>query len=613
MKKLILAALSGCLFAAARAETTNTVTNPDQIVVTATRMLSPADLYGGSQNVLTAKMIEQAGYADTLQSLQNVPGISITQDGGPGQRSTLFLRGAKGNATKVLINGIPMNDNSAFGGTDLAQFPVNLIERIEVLRGAQGVLHGADAMAGVINIITKKGTEEPAIFLNAEAGSYNTWQTGIGTSGKTNGLSYYAYAEKFHSGGFSTYNEKLGGGREDDAFDRETLYTQLGITPTENTFFNLMIQHEHANIEFDSGTIENGPETDQEQTFVNTEMGVKLWNEQLVSKFTLGLLDQTRDTTDPAWGDNQYKLQTYNIGWQNNILLERQEIVFGSDLEYSEADTSNLIKKQNMSIFGLYAEDRITLHENWFSTIGVRRSHHSDFNGYTTYHADTAYTIPTTETKLRATYGTGFRSPTLSELYDNSWGNANPNLQPETSKGWEIGFDQPLSENITAGLTYFQTDYDDFITYVGGLPYQNINRASTEGFETYLNLQLLDNLNIRSSYTYQDNDDKSAGNGFEIRRPQHQASIFINYEPTAEWNIHLNINYRGSTDDTDFSSYTPVKNDAVTLVTLASNYQLNEKIQFFGRINNLLDENYETVYGYNTARIGMYGGIRVTF
>lgn len=595
---------------------TNTTENTARVVVTAIRMLSPAGLYGGSQSVLTAEMIERAGSADTLQSMQGLPGIFITQDGGAGQRSTLFLRGAKGNAAKVLINGIPLNDNSAFGSADLAQFPVSLIERIEVLRGAQGVLHGADAMAGVINIITKKGAEEPSIFLNAEAGSYNTWQAGAGTSGRANDLSYYAYAEKFYTGGFSAYNEKLGGGQEDDAFDRETLYTQFGMTPTENTFINLMIQHESASIEFDSGTIERGPKTDQEQTFVSAETGGRLWDNQFVSAVTFGLLDQTRDTTDPAWGDNQYKLQNYTLGWQNNLLLERQEIVFGSDLEYSEADTSNLIKKRNMYIFGLYAEDRITLRENWFATLGLRRSHHSDFDGHTTYHADTAYTLPATETKLRATYGTGFRSPTLSELYDNSWGNANANLQPETSKGWELGLDQPLSENITAGFTYFQTDYDDFITYVGwGLPNQNINRASAEGCESYLDIQLLDNLSVRNSYTYQDNDDKSSSNGFEIRRPQHQVSVSINYEPTTEWNIHLNINYRGSTDDTDFTAFpaTPVKNDAVTLVTLASSYQLTKQIQLFGRINNLLDEDYESVYGYNTARLGVYGGIRLKF
>jgi vitamin B12 transporter len=615
MKKAVYA-LCGILAGGICAETTNTV-NTSRIVVTATRMLSPADLSGGSQSVLTSDMIEQAGFANTLHALQSLPGISITQDGGPGQRSTLFLRGAKGNAAKVLINGVSMNDNSAFGGADLAQFPVELIERIEVLRGPQGVVHGADAMAGVINIVTKKGSDKPSVFLNAEGGSYNTWQTGIGVSGKTNGLGYYAYAEKFHTGGFSAYNEKLGGGREDDAFDRETLYARFDIAPTENTFLNLTIQHEEANIEFDSGTtIENGPETDQKQTFISTETGIRLWNEQFVSKLFFGLLDQTRDTTDPAWGNNNYKLQTYTVGWQNNLLLDRQEIAFGTDLEYSEADTSNLTGKKDMHIVGFYAEDRITLLDGWFATVGIRRSQHSEYDGHTTYHADTAYTLPVTETRLRGAYGTGFRSPTLSELYDNSWGNANPNLQPETSEGWEIGFDQPLTENITAGLTYFQTDYDDFITYVGfGLPNQNIDSASTEGIETYLNMQVLDNLSLRTSYTYQDNDDKSAGNGFEIRRPEHQASASVNYEPTQKWNIHLNVTYRGKTDDTDFNTFpaTPVKNDAVTLVDLASSYQLTEQIKLFGRINNLLDEDYETVYGYNTARLGIYGGIKLVF
>lgn len=615
MNKPLLAALTCSAAIGIFAESTATNETP-LVVVKATRMGSPVDRSGATQTFLTSKIIEKANYADTLQALQGLPGMSITQDGGPVQRSTLFLRGAKGNATKVLINGVSMNDNSAFGGADLAQFPIKLIDRIEVLRGPQGVLHGADAMAGVINIITKKGSEKPSVFLNAEAGSYNTCQAGVGTSGNINGLGYYAYAEKFHTGGFSAYDEKLGGGRENDAFDRKTLYAQFDMTPTENTFINLMVQHENSMIEFDSGVIENGPETNQEQTFVSTETGVLLRDGQLISKLMLGLLDQERDTTDPAWGDNTYKLQTYNIGWQNNLFINQQEFIAGADLEYSEADTSNLSAKKDMYVCGLYAEDHITLSENWFATVGIRRSHHGDYAGHTTYHTDTAYTIPLTKTRLHGAYGTGFRSPTLSELYDNSWGNANPNLQPETSKGWEIGFDQPLSKKTTAGVTYFQTDYDDFITYVGFLiPNENINSASTEGVETYIDIQLLDNLTVRNSYTYQDNDDQSAGNGFEIRRPEHMASTSINYDPTEKWNLHLTLTYRGASDDTNFNIFpaAPVKNDAVTLVNLATSVQVTEKVNLFGRINNLLDEDYETVYGYNTARLGVYGGINISF
>ncbi len=620
MRKLIAAA---CCAAAlgATAETTNTVQTIDRIVVTATRMLSPVDYSGSSQSILTGERIEQAGYSDTLKALQSLPGISITQDGGSGQRSSIFLRGAKGSATKVLVDGIPINDNSAFGGADLSQFPVFLIERVEVLRGPQGVVHGADAMAGVINIITKKGEGKPSVFLNSEAGSYNTWKTSLGTSGATNRLNYYACIEKYHTDGFSSYSEKQGGGREDDAFDRETLYTKIGIIPAENTFINLMVQHEEGKVDFDTSSflgaiIENGAKTEQEQTFLSTEFGAKLWDDQLVSKFMLSVFDQTRDTTDPGWGNTYYDLETYGFDWQNNLLFDRQEIVFGADYEYSEANSSGLASKEDMGIFGVYLEDRITLRDNWFVTFGVRRSEHSEYKGKTTYHADTAYIVPLIKTKLRAAYGTGFRSPTLSELYDNSWGNANPNLQPETSKGWEIGIDQPLTKNAAVGITYFHTDYKNFITYVGwGLPNENIDEASAEGIEIYLNYQIMSNLNVYSSYTYQDNDDKSSGNSFELRRPEHQLSAVLNYAPTPKWNINLNVTYRGSTDDMNFSAFpaTPVKNDACTLANLATSYQLTEQIKLFGRINNLLDEDYETNYGYNTARLGVYGGLSLKF
>jgi len=620
MKNWIPAAIAGCLFAGVHAETTHSVTDATRIVVSASRMLSPAGYSGSSQSVLTGESIEQAGYPDTLQVLQGLPGISIVQDGGPGQRSSIFLRGAKGNATKVLVDGIPINDNSAFGGADLSQFPVDLIERVEVLRGPQGIVHGADAMAGVINIITKKGEEKPSVFLNAEAGSYNTWKMGLGASGATNGLNYYACVEKYHTDGFSSYSKKQGGGREDDSFDRETLYTKIGIIPTENTFINLRVQHEEGSVDFDTssflGVIENGAKTEQEQTFLSTEFGAKLWDDQLVSKFVFSLFSQTRDTTDPGWGDTDYDLETYTLDWQNNLLLDRQEIVFGTDYEHSEANSSGLASAEDMGICGVYIEDRATLLDNWFATFGVRRSEHSEYKGKTTYHADTAYIVPVTETKLRAAYGTGFRSPTLSELYDNSWGNANPNLQPETSKGWEIGLDQPLIKNATVGITYFHTDYKNFITYVGwGLPNENIDEASAEGIEIYLDYQIMSNLNFYSSYTYQDNDDKSSGNSFELRRPEHQVSAVLNYAPTPKWNINLNVTYRGSSDDMNFSAFpaTPVKNDACILANLAASYQLTEPIKLFGRINNLLDEDYETAYGYNTARLGVYGGLSVKF
>jgi vitamin B12 transporter len=219
---------------------------------------------------------------------------------------------------------------------------------------------------------------------------------------------------------------------------------------------------------------------------------------------------------------------------------------------------------------------------------------------------------------MKGTFGTGFKAPTLYQLFSPPlWGDpvGNKDLKPEKSKGWDFGIEQELLKNkVALGATYFRNDFKDLIQYEMGQGYINIAKAKTEGVELFLSVKPVDDLTVRVNYTYTDTEDKTTGETL-IRRPKNKIGLDLNYHFLNKGNVNIGVIYVGKRDDKDFSISPPrrVKLDQYTLVNLAASYDISKNFQLFGRVENLLDKDYEEVKGYGTPGLSIFGGIKLSF
>ncbi|MFH1081257.1 MAG: TonB-dependent receptor, partial [Pseudomonadota bacterium] len=240
---------------------------------------------------------------------------------------------------------------------------------------------------------------------------------------------------------------------------------------------------------------------------------------------------------------------------------------------------------------------------------------HSMFGTEATYRLTASYLIKQSQTRLKGTYGTGFKAPSLYQLY-SQYGNRN--LEAAKSKGWDIGFEQPLlAKKIFLGLTYFGNDFDNMIQFDSvQSKYRNIAAAATQGVEVALSVQPLKELALRLGYTYTDTEDKTTGERL-LRRPRHRLAFDANYRFRGKGNVNLGIVYVSQRDDNYFDnmtySTTRVSLGGYTLVNLAASYDLTRNLQLFGRIENLGNTHYEEVAGWGTPGIGAYGGVKLSF
>jgi vitamin B12 transporter len=324
-----------------------------------------------------------------------------------------------------------------------------------------------------------------------------------------------------------------------------------------------------------------------------------------------------------------YDGQLIKFDWQHNIQLHKTNgLTFGLEYEEEEGKSryywesqwgpgESLFPKKTANMKGYYIQDQIKLWDRFFATLGVRIDDHSRFGTETTYRIAPAYLIKETNTKIKGTFGTGFKAPSLYQLFappDPFFGPVgNKDLKPEKSKGWDFGVEQELLKNrVILGATYFRNDFKDLILFEQG--YINIAKAKTEGVELFASAKPIDDLTLRINYTYTDTEDKTTGETL-IRRPKNKIGVDLNYHFLKKGNANLGVIYVGRRDDKDFSISPPrrVKLDQYTLVNLAASYDISKNFQLFGRVENLLDKEYEEAKGFGTPGLSFFGGMKLSF
>lgn len=592
---------------------------PQQVVVSATRVPTSIDRVGSSISVITSEDLENAQIQDVSEALSLVPGVSIARNGGPGQVTTLFLRGAQPGFTRVMIDGVELNDPSGIGTAyDFAHLNVSGIERIEILRGPQSTLYGGDAMAGVINIITRKGEGAPSSYVHAEGGSYGTWRLGAGTQGRTNAFDYAFDLSQHQTDGFSNFDEQ-DGFSERDGYRNTTLSGRVGMELTELMSLDTVARYTRAESDYDTFDGSYVPteqgRTENEEAFVRVEGRALLldgaWDQTLGASRTM----HRRDFVDtPGVEDSSFDSDILAVNWQNNLLSDINTFTFGIDWQEDESETSGSASER-YDVTGYYLQDTLSPLEHWDTTLGVRIDDHSEFGSETTYRLTTAYLLEELNTKLKGSWGTGFKAPSLFELFaDSPFVTGNPNLKPQTSEGWDAGFEQSLFEDqIRFGVTYFDISYEDLIAYrfdsmEAPGTYVNQNEADSSGVEAFIEARPHERINLRLDYTYLDNEDRSGDNVFELRRPKNQVSGTVSYRATDDLSLTLYGVYVGSRLD-----YGDIELDEYTLLHLAARYDLSDAWECYVRVENLLDEDYQQVASYGTAGIAAYAGVKGTF
>ena len=603
----------------------------ERIVVVATRVVTPVEQVASSVTVITAREIEARQHRSLPDVLRQVPGLSITQTGGAGGQTSLFMRGTNSNHVKVLLDGIDIADPSTpSGAADISKFLAGDIAQVEVLRGPQGALYGSDGIGGVINIITKSG-EGPAQFTaSAEAGSFDTFNQTAGVSGSYGKLRYAATVQHNHAGATPVTPLNLlppGQRRNDDYYDNLTIGTKLGYDVTGNFDIGLVARYYNTlgrttGDAFNFVTFTSFPSPAQTRIAsigyqTRATAHLVLWDGRIDQTLGFAYGSTITATQDPDNGNSRAIGDRIKIDWQGNVAVtDGQTLVLGAEtardalhpgLSFGFPTTLS----RGITTNAGYAALQSDFGHGIFTNASIRYDDNSRFGNEVTWRLAPAWVIEESGTKLKASLGTGFKAPSLQQLFGTFGGN--PLLKPETSFGYDVGVEQSLLGNaLTGGLTWFHNDIENLIVSgpAPGFVLGNIGRAKTQGVESFVAWQALDTLNLRADYTYTDAiDDRT--NLTLLRRPRHKASLNAGWQATGELLLDATLLYVGPHVDgnRDFSVPRFKKGGEFT-ADFAASYRLTENFSVFGRLENAFDNTYQSPDGFLRPGIGGFAGIK---
>ncbi len=618
-------------------------TTAEQVVVTANRSATPVDQVGQQATVLTAPQIRLDQETSVADILARTPGVVLTRNGGPGGTTSLSLRGADTDQTVVLIDGVKVNDPSSTGtGYDFSNLIAGDVSRIEVLRGPQSTLYGSAAIGGVVNYVTADATRPLQGDVQAEGGSYGTAYVRGGIGGKDGPATFRLGAYYNSTDGVSAFDRAFGG-REDDGFHTAGASGRLTYDLTPDVQFDERAYYTFSRTEFDgfdtpsTGFSAFGDDAEfgrTQQVVDYTGLNISTLGGRLKNRLAYEYNELDRRTEEPgqeasyesgnkATFDGLGRVQTFDYEGAFAI-APRYTLVFGAQDERSQFSTDSPAfftppAKANVSIASGYGQVTGQVLPNLTLTGGVRYDAHSTFGDHVTGQASAAYVV-VPGTILRASFGQGFKAPSLYQLY-SPYGSLN--LRPEEANGWDAGVEQHLfGDRLVVQATYFGRDTRNLIefaptdTYPYGA-YENVAKTQAEGAELQLDWRATRALDITANYTFDDDEDRSPGSPTHgrqlIRQPKNTANLAATYVWPVKLSTSVAVRYAGNSFDTDQDTGEPVVVQTYTLVDLRASYPLLEHLELYGRVENLADKRYETTYLYGTLGRAGYAGVRLSF
>ena len=564
-------------------------------------------------NVITAQEIEERHYTTVTEALNSLPGVSFTSNGGLGTSTSVRLRGMASKRVLVLIDGIRYNDITGLSGAPFEHLMATDIERIEVIKGAQSGVWGADASAGVINIITKEAKEGLSFNASQEFGSFGTTKSHAGISYKNDKFYIKANHTDLDSKSFTALaprGEDINN-FEDDAYSNKTTSLKAGfnITPTNKIELSHTIIDANSQYDgFNQPNAENNATTKNSFSSINFNH-IDSFNEVNIyakkSKFSREFISD--------FGASPYDGEVNEYGLTSNIpYIKDSFLLVGGD--YKKFEHKNNLNKEftNKSLFLTNSNKvRGIIGGTTILTESIRHDSYSDFDNKTTGKIGIKHISSIKGLSTSANYGTAYNVPTPYNLFDPTYGNEN--LHPEDTKSWDVGI-----EYKDFKVTYFDTKIKDMIDYYdpdgffGPIPgkYDNlIGTAKIKGVEVAYQTTILDDLLISSSYTYTNakNEQKET-----LRRiPKESVKLALDYYGIEKLHLGVNGEYVGkrySLDDKQGE-----QTGKYTVANFSANYEVDPHLSFYGKVDNITDKYYQTVDGYATSPRAVYAGMKLTY
>ena len=580
----------------------------ETIVVTATRIDTPLSEVGQSVSVVTREDIERIQAIQATDVLARVPGVSVSTTGPFGQPSSVFIRGAENAQSLVLIDGVRINDpGDVGGGFDFGNLTIGQFDRVEVVRGSSGVLWGSRAIGGVINFITARPTEQWTARAQAEYGWRDRRRVGASAGGMLGPVGLALGGNWMKGDGFSAFNERRGG-TEKDGFESRSANARAELELTPGLTVDAGGFYTKANYDYDNTGADALNVGLKRDTLGYANLRYTGLDDRLSARLGYGITDTRRVSDDAVFGPYETNGRTERFEGQVSFTpVEMASVLLGAETEKSKF-SDNFGSNDSTSIDSYYGN--LTLRPLHGLTLngGLRYDDDADFGHRTTFAANGAWVLfdsPDTPV-LRASYGEGFKAPSLYQLYTN--GIYSP-LKPETSKAWDIGVEQPFAEGKGRfTLTWFDRKTRNLIDYdFANFNYYNIGRTRAKGIELGMVLNDWEGFDLSLSYTYLDAKNELTGARL-ARRPENNfyASLDKN------WDFGLRL---GADLQVGGSRYDDVANtnfvDGHVVVGLRSSYAVTDNIEVYGRVENLFNEHYEVVRTYGTPGRSAYAGIRV--
>ena len=580
-----------------------------EIVVTASRWEEPAESVPQDMTVITHSEIEKKGVPFVVDLLRLQPDLQVVQNGGPGMTATLLMRGGGSNQVLVLVDGIKLN-SPATGSADLSGLLTTDVERIEIIKGPQSTLYGSEAMAGVVNIITKKGAGKLKADLSVEGGSFATVKTAGSVSGGTDRTNYRLSATYLDTDGIPIAKN----GSVPNGFTDKSVSARLGANPTDNSSVELNLRYGTDKTQLDNYVFGVGPVdtlnyVQNRENYLMAATGKVFPWKNYEQSLSLSFLRDDLKSTDPVTAYNNFRSKTTTelLDWQHTLELKPLTVTGGFAYRYESANNVGSFDKSIDNKAGYLNAKIALLDDALILNAGVRYDDHSTFGNAVTYRTGLLYHLKPLGMRFKANLGSGFRAPSLNELYYPYYGN--PDLKPEKSTGYDVGLEKDLfDKKLVLGATWFSQRYHNliqtnFTTYTA----DNIGNAQTEGVELNVEARPLDNLEVKAAYTWLDAVNKDTGAFLPLRpRNKFTSSLVYTIAKVTVIGEYLYVSKRyDSSLKQDISSY--------SLVNLKGSYALHKNLAIFVRIDNLLDKSYEEVAGYGTPGIAAYGGIKVTY
>jgi vitamin B12 transporter len=614
-----------------------------ELVVTAERGPSSLQRTGSAISVINAATIAATNPTSLVDALRTVPGLDVSESGGPGSTVNVRLRGASTGQTLVLIDGVRANDASnASGDFDFSMFPPGAIERIEVLRGPQSALYGSDAIGGVVNIITRRGGGTPRYEAGFEGGSYGTVSTNGAAVGSKGPWSYAVTGALQSSDGFSRYGYRIPAiearfpNLDNDGFKRLSGSTRIGYDAGEGFRFDFGGLSSFTRAKYDAST----------GAFPDTPNLADRWFSQVNARAEL-------DTFDGRWlhslntfanrNDRRFDETTYRINMLpanttriiTDFIGDRAgseyqstfkagtfgSLIYGAKVEHEMADTYSTnvrprpggkiptlgATQDTRSVFALW---QLPIGERLDLTAGGRVDDVAQVQRFETWRTSAAYRIIETGTKLRASAGTGAKAPTLFQLYAPTFGNSA--LVPEESFGYDAGIDQSLFDGrVNVSVTGFENSFKQLIEFDSLLSrYFNVARAETSGLEVEGDVDVLPGFfRIKAAYTNLRAKDLRT-NLTLSRRPEHLARLSFAITPIPDWLIEPRVTfvskrYSGANETGLVDPY--------ARVDIYTEYRFLPNWKGYIRAENVLNEHYQELLNFGTTGPAVYAGLSGTW